>query len=144
MLILGVDPGKTTGVAVLQTNPWEVISIEEVDESHFSQKMWALIRASERVACEDFILRPGKSDFMQGRWTILSTVKLIGRIEALCWAARKPLTIQQPAIKPTGYKLAGATYQKGKKGTHMLDGLAHAAYLAHTLGETKHKLRSRK
>lgn len=124
--ILGIDPGGTTGFGLVHA-PGVIQEIGEVEKEEFLSwvNSWT-DDLFDAVACEDFIARPKLTD---GRWTELPVAKQIGAIQLRCFQLGKPCIMQQPSIKPVGYKLAKIKYTPGKRGLHIYDGVAHAFHL---------------
>jgi hypothetical protein len=102
MKLLCLDPGKTTGVAVLEINDKKPhpIYLDETKDVTLTD-IAELFRAADIVAA-----------------TTLS--KLYG----------VDLVMQSPAIKPTGYGFANLKYVRGKQGVHIQDAVAHGMYYA--------------
>jgi hypothetical protein len=133
-IYLGLDPGKTTGVA------WCSYREKKLVIHDFAEIKWPEFRNWTRtwwntydkltdsvhdenviVVCEDFILRKS------GNWTPTPVTKQIGylysRADDLGWT----FTLQQPMIKPAGYRMGKIP----KPDTHWKDALAHAVYAIH-------------
>lgn len=131
--ILGIDPGKTTGLAVILINPetkkatldkaWTSEDLTGIEYNEFLQ-------AADHIIVEDFKVRPGKAKGGSFDWSPMETPKLIGSIQTLAALLGKKVVLQQPTIKPMGYGFAHIEYKKGKPGTHIQDAAAHAMYFA--------------
>jgi Holliday junction resolvasome RuvABC endonuclease subunit len=133
MKILGIDPGTTTGWALLE-NSTPLKMGEWKGKKAFEEGLASLLKEEQIdvVVVEDFVFRPG---FKENKWKKTDVAKQIGYIEAAC----KMLGIefakpQSPAIKPVGYGMSGMKYEKGKRGMHMQDAIAHAMYWWRTIG----------
>lgn len=123
MRILGVDPGDTTGWAILEKG--EPVEIGTLKKDEFYE-MIPQILAKDIDVCviEDYIVRPEWGN----KWKKTDTPQKIGAIRLICTEMKLRCVVQQPSIKPVGYGWAGMTYVKGKKGTHVMDAIAHARY----------------
>lgn len=130
--ILGVDPGESTGIALVVDGVVEKIGVLKGKEALYTFLRDKLPTLNlDFVAVEDYIQRPdnkvkGKS---HTEWTPQITAKYIGAITYAAELYGITVVEQQPAIKPQGYKFAGMKYVSGKKGTHANDAVAHAIYL---------------
>lgn len=133
MNILGIDPGKTTGLAVIIVN--EETKKARIDLAETSSDLTAieynhLLQAADYIVVEDFKVRPNKAKKGSFDWSQMETPKIIGSIQTLAALIGKKVTLQQPTIKPMGYGFAHMIYVKGKPGTHIQDAAAHAMYFA--------------
>ena len=78
--ILGIDPGGTTGVALISPEKGEpgykIIKMGELKAGEWLERMLAFITSGEinQVVLEDFVARPNLTD---GRWTELPVAKQI-------------------------------------------------------------------
>jgi hypothetical protein len=129
MLILGIDPGGTTGLALIAVNEkvptvqWMGTSNDEtlLDSKH-------LFEQADFIVAEDWRTRPGKAmtgGFNQDR---MVAPRVIGASRTLAGLLQKPFSLQPASIKPVGYGWSNQKYQKGKKGMHIQDAVAHAVY----------------
>lgn len=138
MLILGVDPGKRTGVAWLKKVDTKLVTLKVMayKEEEFDffldnvEKQWLELDPQQAykpiVVVEDFILRPTFND----GWTVLPTAEKIGAIRRVAYEHHWMCFKQQPSCLTIGCKLMDIP---NKKGTHLKDelsALAHAAYFA--------------
>jgi len=131
--ILGIDPGKTTGLVVLLIN--EETKKATLDKAWTSGDLTAIeynddLKLADYIVVEDFKVRPGKAQKGSFDWSPMETPKLIGSIQTLAALLGKKVILQQPTIKPMGYGFARMLYKKGKPGTHVQDAAAHAMYYA--------------
>lgn len=132
MKILGTDPGKSTGYALIElegnvikpTGQFGVARNESVSE--FKN----LINEADVVVVEDFKVRPEIA--RKGRFDYNNMVapRVIGKIELLCEMSETPIVKQQASVKPNAYGFANLKYVKGKQGQHWQDAYAHACYYA--------------
>ena len=133
MKILGIDPGKTTGLALLEmeNKKLTILSIRESkDETAVDFLPW--IDESDVIVLEAFLLRPNNARTGSFDWSDMVAPRVIGSVTTLATLRQKELVIQQPSIKPVGFAWANLTYKKGRKGTHQQDAVAHAVYYAVT------------
>lgn len=161
--LLGVDPGISTGWAIWDqhTQQWSgagVLLLRKIAKGRYtipgsdtaswiqremSDPLW--MKGVTHIAIENYIQRPFKKEvkfksgfskeieFEQNLWINQETAKVIGLFHALSLALNIPCFETEPSDKPFGYTLAGLTYEKGKKGTHIQDASAHARFLEHLL-----------
>lgn len=129
MKILGVDPGQTTGLALIEldqnTKKLSLLGIREsTDQTCLDWQDW--MTEADVVVYETFRVRPGVN--FVGDDMVASRV--IGALTALARQQDKTLVPQEPAIKPVGYGWSNQTYKRGKQGMHQQDGIAHAVFYA--------------
>lgn len=147
MRILGLDPGTTTGWAVIEKAPdlktrYRILAMGECLAPDYDEFLInALVHnivptaSSDSLFCpldvvvvEDFIARP---EFVRDKWTALPVAKQVGKVEILATYREIPVIVQQPRDKPAGYGFAfngKIPFVKGKKGMHMNDAIAHAVF----------------
>jgi hypothetical protein len=130
--ILAIDPGKTTG--------WATITVEDnkiylgvfgnsTDMELIELK--DLIESSDVIVYEGFWVRPDMAKAGHFNWDEMPALKVIGSLMTLCKLYQKTQVVkQQPSQRVPGYAFAGMAYQKGKKGKHWQDALAHACFYA--------------
>lgn len=135
MKIIAVDPGKTTGVATFN-GEGKLQTIAELKYPDEFAKWLHIERRNIVWVVEDFKLLP-PSYFKSNKamwWNSMFAPKVIGAIESLAIATGNQFILQQPNIKPIGYKLMGAEYKKGKKNVHVQDAICHGFYYFHKQG----------
>lgn len=140
--ILGVDPGGTgksndswlgwacVDTPKFQSNEAAISKVGQIKawDLHDWLENWIFdFPGLTHVVCEDYIQRP---DMSEGKWTPQDIAKQIGAISYRCKQLKLHYFEFQPSDKPNGYRAAGLTYVKGKKGTHIFDATAHAMLLA--------------
>lgn len=131
MVIIGIDPGGTTGVGWLRDSiPSEMT---EVDKDDLLEWLGDGLLGVDVVVVENYRLRPGSFQ----TWSEVMPIRQIGAIQLRAHQMGIPVVIQESACKPKGYALLGLKYVKGKKGMHRIDGLAHAAYYANSVLKTR-------
>lgn len=107
MLVLGIDPGKTTGVCMLKAGKdIEVVMAEQIPWDRRKEDLWALFTATFReglpvpqyTVVENFRLRPGRA--MEQVGSTFPSVEVIGLIEAFQFVTKNyfKLIYQEPAI----------------------------------------------
>lgn len=131
MKILGVDPGKSTGLAIIEiTNKKPRLTEARVskDTTCFEWKDW--LSEVDHIVVEDFKVRPGKARRGAFDYQQMETPKVISAIETLARLLDKTVILQQPSVKPIGYGFAQLKYVPGKQGVHIQDAAAHAMYFA--------------
>lgn len=145
MIILGVDPGLTTGYAFWDTESQVWLSVGELKTKPSSLEESEILPFLQNyegskvniVAIENYIQRPNfrsNNNNHHHFWTDQTTAKIIGIFCMWSFLNNSIYDEQEPSIKPVGYKIAKMTYVPGKKGTHIADAMAHARYYEHKIG----------
>lgn len=153
-LVLGVDPGKTTGWAVACPTD-EGRGVRAIGHGYFSLQLQleynqleldAFLRHAERmlsvldltaIACEDYVITPGTIKKSRGEraWSLEG----IGVLRYLAAKANVPFVLQKPAaVKPlvTDHQLRRlGLWLPGKD--HARDGMRHAVYHLAKKGQVK-------
>jgi len=126
MYYIAFDPGATTGIAEWEEGrPLWVAQYRIEDLYEFLHRLSQ--RSSEdscEIIVEDYKVRPS----VNHAWSDVNPVRVIGAIQFAAWLRKANFHLQQPAIKPVGYAMAGIEYKPNKKGTHWQDACAHLAY----------------
>lgn len=132
MRILGIDPGKNTGYAVIEVIDKKIkaTGLVGTDRDEKVDNIKDLIPDVDVVVMEDFLIRPDKARKGYFDYNNMVAPRVIGKIEMLCELHSVPLEKQQASLKPPAYGFANMKYQKGKKGMHWQDAFAHACYYA--------------
>lgn len=131
-LYLGIDPGKTTGYAWVTYRDKQLLLHDFGNISWPTFMKWVATWAVEAdkllepdenviVVCEDFILRKSSE------WTPTPVTKQIGVCYGKAYDLGWHFTVQQPMIKPAGYRMAK---YKGTP-THWTDAYVHAVFAIH-------------
>lgn len=133
--ILGLDPGKTTGYALIETEgSGRNISLVNVGETKDMTLITIkdLFEKADVVVYESWRTRPGKAQSGAFNWGTMPAPEAIGAVKTLrqLFCPDATLVVQEPAIKPAGYGFANLKYVKGKDGMHVQDAVAHAVYYA--------------
>lgn len=133
MIILGIDPGKTTGLALIEFDPEtrKLVPLgiqESKDMEGIEWKDW--VERADVVVVENFLVRPKKARQGAFDWDPMYAPRVVGSVKTLAKLYGKQLVSQEPAIKPVGYGFANQTYLPGKKGQHCQDAIAHAVFYA--------------
>jgi len=120
-MILSVDPGETTGLALRLADDSLVLSMVRGKE-----QLWKLLEylgAEDRVVVEDFVTAGRISKHG------LFTTRLVGSLEALCWLYGIPLQRQVPNFRMgylnVSYKIINETVGADHAHRHEKDALAH-------------------
>lgn len=132
MRLLGVDPGKNTGYAVITIEDRQIKATGEfgIDKNESVDSLKLLIPTADIVVVEDFLIRPDKARKGNFDYNNMVAPRVIGKIEMLCEISQIPLRKQPASVKPPAYGMANMKYVPGKKGTHWQDAFAHACYYA--------------
>lgn len=135
-LVLGIDPGDTTGYCLVRIENRQIKSTGIVGhcKGTDTKKLQDIIEEADVVVLENFRVRPGKARQGVFNNSEMPTIQIIGRIKTLCEIQNKTLVLQEPAIKPAGYGFSNMKYSAKKHGVHWEDALAHAAYYCVTQG----------
>lgn len=140
MIVLGVDPGKTTGVCMLRTGKTiEVIMAEQIPWETRLEDFWALLTATFReelpvpqyIVVENFRLRPGRA--MEQVGSTFPSVEIIGLIEAFGYVTKNffQIVYQEPgAISRVAILPEHAHFFTGLQ--HAADAYKHARYFCVT------------
>lgn len=154
MRVLGVDPGITTGLALFDTDEGKFVYVDEKSVLTIARKKYRIYGSDlhdwivtaqvtvgpfDAIVVENYIQRPfqkttevGKQvRFNQNLWIDQTTAKVVGCFTAYAILHAISFFEQEPSIKPVGYGVLGNRYVPGKRGTHILDAMAHAAYWCH-------------
>lgn len=131
MLVLGIDPGKTTGLGLIEVEGKD-IALKTMRESRDETCLdyLDLLRLTDVIVVENFLIRPDKARRGSFDWDNMVAPRVIGAITAQAQNLGKKIVLQEPSIKPVGYGWSNQRYVKGKKGQHIPDALAHAVYYA--------------
>jgi hypothetical protein len=129
--ILGLDPGKTTGVAFIEIIDKKV-KLQYINETKDVTllELVEFFKDADVLVCEDFLVRPQKAHKGAFDWDNMVAPRVIGAATSLAKQYESEYVLQSPSIKPVGYGWSGMSYVKGKKGMHMQDALCHAVYYA--------------
>lgn len=129
MIVLGIDPGKVTGWALVKT---EDKKMSPMNFGH-SRDQTALelqpqIEKAEIVVIESFLVRPKNARRGAFDYDDMVAPRVIGAVTTLATLLGKQVVMQPASIKPVGYGFSNTKYVKGKKNMHQWDALAHACY----------------
>ena len=126
---LGIDPGGTTGLALVSVNDKKPTLVEVMASKDLTTKEYQwLLKKADLLIIENFRLRPKNARDGSFDWSDMETPKIIGAIEMWAQLNDKVLVKQEPSIKPMGYGYCHMKYVKGKKGLHIQDAAAHAMF----------------
>lgn len=130
MNIISVDPGDMSGWARIEDGKPVQIGEVEFPEEMFDWLTELSQNKPDVLVVENYRIRPAKfskSGFAH-QWGEIKAIQVIGALKYFAHLHRIGLVLQEPAVKPAAYGLAGMTYVPGKKGTHMQDAVAHGVY----------------
>lgn len=133
MILLGIDPGTTTGWALIELEERRIrpkgfgvtkdMTLLEIEE-YFIQ--------ADKVICETWETRPDYARRGAFDYDSMPAPQVYGAVRTLTAIHKKELVPQSSSLKPVAYGYIGKKYQKGKPNMHKWDALAHAAYHAVT------------
>lgn len=115
MRILGIDPGKTTGVALIRNGNF--IRGEET-RGYQETISWIFDEHPDVVVIEDFQIRPRKPSLYH------PSIRMIGVVEYVCQMCQTPMIIQSPSILRLTLNAARGL----SKSPHICSAAAHAMY----------------
>lgn len=134
--ILGIDPGVTTGYALIELheNPRSIIPTTIFGNT----KDMTLVDIKDIIESADYIVYEGWRTFKKHAQTgrlnfqTVPAEQVIGSLKTLLRLQKKTVEVQEnlSGLKPVGYGYANMKYTPGKKGMHWQDALAHAVYFA--------------
>lgn len=129
--VLGLDPGKTTGVAQITITDGKIrpTYFEECKDTTLLE-IEHLFIDSDYIVVEDFRTRPGKARQGAFDWDQMIAPQVIGAAKLLAGQQKKTIHLQDSSLKPVAYGLSNQKYIPGKKGLHKQDALAHAVFYA--------------
>lgn len=132
MKILGIDPGKSSGYALIEVIDRVIKPTGEqgVDVNESVKNINRLLVEADVVVIEDFLIRPDKARKGNFDYNNMVAPRVIGKVEMLCEINEKPIVKQPSSLKPPAYGFANLKYVPGKKGQHWQDAYAHACYYA--------------
>lgn len=123
-IIHSFDPGATTGVAVGDNmgNLKELHTLVGLDLFDYLIGL----QVADRFIIESFKIRPNKaSSFI---WSDMTVIQYIGAIAYRAYELKIPCVMQEPSIKPMGYRWAGIEVPKTHSLSHETDAYAHLCY----------------
>ena len=134
MKVLGLDPGVTTGWALVEVidNKIDFKSWGETKDMEMIE-IADIVEESDYVVYEEWVTDPRharRGAFNQNK---MPAARVIGSIRTLYRLTKKPsdrIVKQYNHQKPVAYGLAGMKYQKGKQRMHKQDALAHAVFFS--------------
>lgn len=142
MIIIAVDPGKMTGVAIWnEENETEKFVAFEQDVTTFFDWIHTTVHSqveahgadNVQIVCESFIITPATGKNSQAPWSL----ELIGVCRFLCHRyGLKPLKLQSPAVAKTfatDQKLRAVDWHTKARG-HANDAARHLMTYAATNG----------
>lgn len=136
--VLSVDPGDTTGWAILAFEGGELMDSGQSSITEFMDKLDSLDPASIKViVAEDFILYANKAQAQTGSRFVASQV--IGMLKAYARKDKIPVVMQQARLLPIAEKWSGVAKPKNHSISHWVDAYNHGFYYLCKIGKAKHK-----
>jgi hypothetical protein len=131
MIILGLDPGKTTGWALIDVTDRRITPINLGE----TQDMTCLVlrpqmQEADLIVIENFLVRPDKAKKGSFDYDPMWAPQVIGSLKTMAAVLEKKVVLQPSSIKPVGYGWANQRYVAGKQKQHKWDAVAHAVYYA--------------
>ena len=132
MILLAIDPGKTTGWATVVLTGKDIsLGLFGTTKDTTLVEIASIIEEADLLIYEAWLTRPKHLQRGAFDWDPMITPQVIGSFLTLAKTLGKSEPIkQQPSVKPVGYALTGMKYVRGKQGTHHQDAMAHAVYYA--------------
>lgn len=133
-MIVGFDPGLTTGVAIYDENKHDFIELKQIPIDKSYQVIDTIVTIQPSVVVvEKFVLYPWRAK-MQG-WSDLPAVQIIGVIKTVCDHLNIPLKFQyanQRKFVPQAVVDKTSMRELGKKQEHARDAALHVLYYVMT------------
>lgn len=131
MIILGIDPGQTTGWGLLRVEEKKItpINLGETKDTTL-QEIADYFETADIVVCEDWKTRPKEARKGAFDYDKMIAPQVIGAVRLQSKLHDCRLVMQQASVKPPAYGFSGWEYVKGKKGMHKQDAFAHGVYFA--------------
>lgn len=126
--LLGIDPGKATGVVMIDIsdpdNPVALWSAEMTVDQFHAEIDRLMQTKNLNVAIEDFRITAATGKLTEAPWSL----KLIGVVEYLGWLYSVPVTLQMPSQKPfaTNERLRSVDFWHVGGEGHANDAFRHA------------------
>lgn len=132
VLLLGVDPGKTTGWAQAELGDDKVIKPINFGETldPTGLELFDFMKESDFIIVESFLIDPRYARSGAFDYDDMIAPQVIGSLKTLAAQIGKEIVTQPSSVKPVGYGFLGKRYKKGRKGMHRWDALAHIYYYA--------------
>lgn len=136
MILVAFDPGKTTGMAVIEDSQPILAGDLKWETPQFQDELKRLEEIQlELVVIENYRIRPPSAQKERAKkfdqyWSDITPAQVIGALKF--WAAINglPVVMQEPSIKPIAYRLIN--YNQTKSHTpHFIDATAHGVYWFH-------------
>jgi len=131
-LLLGIDPGETTGWASVTLSETGVLKVVEFGECRdlTTHELSDHISNHDLMIVESFLVDPAMSRTGAFDHSDMKTIQVIGALKLQSRLHGTPIVEQSRTVKPVGYGFLRMKYVKGKKGMHSTDAMAHAVYWA--------------
>jgi len=131
-LLLGIDPGESTGWASVTLNETGVLKVVDfgVSRDLTTHELSDRISDSDLMIIESFLVDPAMSRKGAFDHSDMKTIQVIGALKLQSRLHDTPFVEQSRSVKPVGYGYLRMTYVKGKKNMHSTDAMAHAVFWA--------------
>lgn len=134
IVLFGLDPGETTGFVHIEIRDRDFVAcnaqqwtVQQTLDWYVEMAKW---ESPATLIVEDYIIQPKVHGYShEGDKGV--ALRLIGGAQLLC-LLNPNLTfhLQSKIRKPAGYGFLGKKYERGKRGLHHIDALAHVMYYA--------------
>lgn len=122
--VYAFDPGKTTGIAVGDTEGKLYDTLQWTAEPFYN--FLDTISEPSIFVVENFLIRPNKANSFI--WSDMEVIQHIGALKYKAFSTGSDFVIQEPSIKSIGYKWAGLQAPKNHAMSHSTDAYAHLVY----------------
>ena len=122
MNLLAFDPGDTTGWAFFADG-----MLTKWDQAKGLKSLLNAIKelpTPDVIVVEDYRIRPG----VNHSYSRVNTIQIIGALKAKALETNAKFILQEPSIKPIGYKWMGMDVPKDHSVSHETDAMAHGYY----------------
>lgn len=121
--VLGIDPGGTTGVALLEVSPLGIVVAEELSPVDVLESLRSLVQQADLVSIERYTISTRTLKLTRQ----LDALYIIGMTTLICHEEHVVLELEMPVNAKNAFpddvlKLYGVTH----KSKHVRDALRHA------------------
>ena len=126
-LTIGIDPGNTTGWAVVDSKTGDIRELKHITFDDISQFLaeynWSQV---DRVIMEDFRLFPNKAKDQSG--SDFQVVQVIGMVKQVLSGKNIPIFMQMSSILSIAERQAGIKIPKKHSESHKIVALLHTRF----------------